>query len=120
MQLGKMPTIFVTLCKICSMFADFCKKVLEEREKGRGKDARKKAKRAKNIRRKFSKFIKMRSFPTLHFTHPSLKMSKQTNNQTNNSVSQVYICNVKVIIFLYFDWFSFKRSDKTEKQIGEP
>ena len=37
------------------MFADFCKKVLEEREKGRGKDARKKAKRAKNMRRKFSK-----------------------------------------------------------------
>ena len=62
----------------------------------------------------------MRSFPMLHFTHPSLKISKQTNNQTNNSVSQVYICNVKVIIFLYFDWFSFKRSDKTEKQIGEP
>ena len=33
--------------------------------------------------------------------------SNQTNSQTNNSrVSQVYICNVEVIIFLYFDWFS--------------
>ena len=46
MRLWKMPTIFVTLCKICFIFVDFSGKVLEEREKGRGKDARKKAKRA--------------------------------------------------------------------------
>ena len=46
MQLWKMPIIFVTLCKICFTFVDFSGKVLEEREKGRGKDARKKAKRA--------------------------------------------------------------------------
>ena len=46
MRLWKMPTIFVTLCKICFIFADFSGKVPEEREKGRGKDARKKAKRA--------------------------------------------------------------------------
>merc|ERR1740129_2321466 len=46
MQLWKMPTIFVTLCKICFIFADFSGKVPEERAKGRGKDARKKAKRA--------------------------------------------------------------------------
>ena len=46
MRLWKMPTIFVTLCKICFIFADFSGKVPEEREKGRGKDARKKGKKA--------------------------------------------------------------------------
>ena len=46
MRLWKMPTIFVTLCKICFIFVDFSGKVPEEREKGRGKDERKKAKRA--------------------------------------------------------------------------
>ena len=45
MRLWKMPTIFVILCKICFIFADFSGKVPEEREKGRAKDARKKAKR---------------------------------------------------------------------------
>jgi hypothetical protein len=72
------------------MFADFCEKVLEEREKGRGKDTRKKAKRAKSI-----SFILLSRCP-----------KKQTNNPSNNSVSRVYMCNVEVIIVLYFDWFS--------------
>ena len=62
MQLWKMPTIFVTLCKICFIFAGFSGKGPAGREKGRGKDARKKAKRAKSsiffFINSFTEFIK--------------------------------------------------------------
>ena len=54
MRLWKMPTIFVILCKICFIFEDFSGKVPEEREKGRGKDARKKVKRANLQKTRFN------------------------------------------------------------------
>ena len=58
------------------MFADFSGKVPEEREKGRGKDARKKTKRAKNIRRKSSKIYKNEIFPYITF-HSSFSQDVQ-------------------------------------------
>ena len=72
------------------MFADFCEKVLEEREKGRGKDARKKAKRAKNIRRKFSKIYKNEIFSYISLILLSRCPNRQTIKQTIVSVRFIF------------------------------
>lgn len=45
LQQWKMPTIFVTRCPIFCIFADFFGKVLEEREKGREREGRRKGKK---------------------------------------------------------------------------